>query len=70
MLIEKIKSKGLNPEKFAYYLMAFKYGLAPHGGIGLGLERLTEKFLGIENVKDATLFPRDINRIDTLLSKY
>ena len=69
MLIGKMKDKGLDPEKFAFYLMAFKYGLAPHGGIGMGLERLTEKFLGIENVKEATLFPRDINRIDTLLSK-
>lgn len=69
MLVEKIKSKGLDPEKFAFYLMAFKYGIPPHGGIGLGLERLTQKFLGIENVKEATLFPRDINRIDSLLSK-
>ncbi|MEI6479906.1 MAG: aspartate--tRNA(Asn) ligase [bacterium] len=69
LLVEKIKGKGLDPEKFGFYLMAFKYGLAPHGGIGMGLERLTEKFLGIENVKEATLFPRDINRIDTLLSK-
>ncbi len=69
MLIEKIKSKGLDPAKFEFYLMAFKYGLPPHGGIGMGLERLTQKFLGIENVKEATLFPRDINRIDQRLSK-
>jgi len=69
MLVEKIKSKGLDPEKFEFYLMAFKYGIPPHGGIGLGLERLTQKFAGIENVKEATLFPRDLNRIDTLLSK-
>ena len=69
ILVDKIRNKGLDPEKFNFYLMAFKYGLAPHGGIGMGLERLTEKFLGIENVKEATLFPRDINRIDTLLSK-
>ncbi len=68
MLVEKIKSKGLNPEKFGFYLMAFKYGLPPHGGIGMGLERLTQKFLGLDNIKEATLFPRDINRIDTLLS--
>jgi nondiscriminating aspartyl-tRNA synthetase len=68
MLIEKIKGKGLDPEKFDFYLMAFKYGLPPHGGIGMGLERLTQKFLGIENVKEATLFPRDINRIDKRLS--
>ncbi len=69
MLIQKIKDKGLDPEKFEFYLMAFKYGIPPHGGIGLGLERLTQKFLGIENVKEATLFPRDLNRIDVLLSK-
>lgn len=68
MLIEKMKSKGLDPEKFAFYLMAFKYGLPPHGGIGMGLERLTQKFLNIDNVKEAALFPRDMNRIDTLLS--
>lgn len=69
MLVQKIKDKGLDPEKFEFYLMAFKYGIPPHGGIGLGLERLTQKFTGIENVKEATLFPRDLNRIDTLLSK-
>lgn len=68
-LVEKIISKGLDPAKFEFYLMAFKYGIPPHGGIGLGLERLTQKFLGVENVKEATLFPRDINRIDSLLSK-
>ncbi len=69
MLVEKIKSKGLNPEKFDFYLQAFKYGLPPHGGTGMGLERLTQKFLGIDNVKEATLFPRDINRIDKRLSE-
>jgi len=68
VLVEKIREKGLDPEKFSFYLMAFKYGLPPHGGIGMGLERLTQKFLGIENVKEASLFPRDINRIDILLS--
>jgi len=68
-LIASMKEKKLDPEKFSYYLQAFKYGLPPHGGFGLGLERLTAKLLGIENVKEATLFPRDINRIDNLLSK-
>jgi nondiscriminating aspartyl-tRNA synthetase len=43
--------------------------MPPHGGCSTGLERLTAKFLGLENVKEATLFPRDRNRIDTLLSK-
>ncbi len=69
MLVSKMKDKGLDPEKFDFYLMAFKWGLPPHGGIGMGLERLTQKFLGVENVKEATLFPRDVNRIDKRLSE-
>lgn len=68
-LVERIKAKGLDPEKFQFYLQAFKYGIPPHGGIGMGLERLTAKFCGVNNVKEATLFPRDINRIDTFTSK-
>lgn len=68
-LKERITAKGLDPEKFDFYLQAFKYGVPPHGGIGMGLERLTAKFCGVVNVKEATLFPRDMNRIDTLLSK-
>ncbi|MBP9843279.1 MAG: aspartate--tRNA(Asn) ligase, partial [Candidatus Pacebacteria bacterium] len=68
-LIERIKSKGLDPDKFEFYLQAFKYGIPPHGGIGMGLERLTMKYSGVKNVKEASLFPRDMNRIDTLLSE-
>jgi nondiscriminating aspartyl-tRNA synthetase len=68
MLLSALKKKGLNPEKFSFYLQAFKYGMPPHGGFGMGLERLTAKLLNLENVKEATLFPRDLNRIDTLLS--
>lgn len=68
-LVEKIRSKGLDPEKFEFYLQAFKYGIPTHGGTGMGLERLTQKFLGIDNVKEATLFPRDINRIDKRLTE-
>ncbi|MCX6713944.1 MAG: aspartate--tRNA(Asn) ligase [Candidatus Vogelbacteria bacterium] len=67
-LVTSMKKKGLDPEKFSYYLQAFKFGMPPHGGLGLGLERLTAKLLGIDNVKEATLFPRDLNRIDNLLS--
>ena len=48
---------------FKYFLQAFKYGMPPHGGFGMGLERLTEKVIGLNNVKEATLFPRDINRL-------
>ena len=68
-LVESMNKKGLNPEKFRFYLQAFKSGMPPHGGLGLGVERLTAKLLGLDNVKEATLFPRDINRIDNLLSQ-
>ncbi len=68
-LMNKAEAKGLDPTKFDFYLQAFKYGIPPHGGWGMGLERLTAKFCGVTNVKEATLFPRDMNRIDTLLSR-
>ena len=48
---------------FLPLLNAMKYGMPPHGGFGLGLERLTQKLIGLHNVKEATLFPRDINRL-------
>lgn len=56
---------GGNPEAdgFKYFLSAFKYGMPPEGGFGLGLERLTQKIIGLANVKEASLFPRDINRL-------
>lgn len=68
-LVDAIKKKGLNPEKFKFYLQAFKYGMPPHGGLGIGLERLTAKLLNIDNIKKTTLFPRDMNRIDLPLSQ-
>lgn len=68
-LIQSIKSRGIDPEKFAFYLQAFKYGMPPEGGFAVGLERLTAKLLGLANVKEATLFPRDMKRIDLLLHK-
>jgi nondiscriminating aspartyl-tRNA synthetase len=51
-------------EGFGPFLSAMKYGMPPHGGFGLGLERLTQKIVGLNNVKEATLFPRDINRLN------
>ena len=66
VLVEQLKTIAHgDPEHpgFKHYLNAFKYGLPPHGGFGLGLERLTEKLVGLDNVKEATLFPRDINRL-------
>ena len=68
MLVGRMKARGLDPEKFSYYLQTFKSGMPPHGGIGMGLERVTARMLGLTNVKEATLFPRDMNRIDILLS--
>src|SRR3989344_8646624 len=67
-LVERIKGRGLEPEKFAFYLQTFKYGMPPHGGSATGLERITARLLDLANVKKADLFPRDLNRIDTLLS--
>jgi nondiscriminating aspartyl-tRNA synthetase len=61
--VKKLKDRGLNPEGFSDYLEVFKYGMPPHGGLAIGAERLTEKLLGLENVREASLFPRDINRL-------
>jgi nondiscriminating aspartyl-tRNA synthetase len=66
VLVEQLKNlAGGDPNDpgFKYYLSAFQYGMPPHGGFGLGLERLTEKLVGLSNVKEATLFPRDIKRL-------
>ncbi len=61
--IEKMERRGMNPEDFESYLMLHRYGAPPHGGLGLGLERLTARLLGMENVRQAALFPRDIHRL-------
>lgn len=65
VLVEQLQAIGADIEHpgFKYYLMAFKYGLPPHGGFGMGLERLTQKIIGLNNVKEASAFPRDINRL-------
>lgn len=61
--VAKMERRGMTVELFAEYLMMHKYGMPPHGGLGLGLERFTAKLLQFENVRYATLFPRDINRV-------
>ena len=61
--IQKMKRLNMNIELFEGYLMMHKYGMPPHGGLGLGLERFTSKLLNQDNVRLATLFPRDINRV-------
>jgi nondiscriminating aspartyl-tRNA synthetase len=64
-LVAQMKKAGLDPEHpgYKYYLQAFKHGLPAHGGCGLGIDRLVEKTIGLSNVKEAILFPRDINRL-------
>lgn len=62
-LWDSIASRGLEPESFNDYLEVFKYGMPPHGGLAIGLERLTAQLLGLRNVRETTLFPRDRDRI-------
>lgn len=64
MLIDKIEKRGMTTEGMDAYLMAFKYGMPPHGGLGIGLERFTMKLLGEDNVRETTLFPRDMTRLE------
>lgn len=68
-LYESIKNRGYNPENFSFYLQAFKYGMPPEGGFCLGLERITQHVLGLENVRQASLFPRDLSRVDIRLTE-
>lgn len=62
--VEKMLSRGMDPENFKSYLMIHKHGMPPHGGLGIGLERLCMKLLGQNNVRYSSLFPRDINRLE------
>ncbi len=63
MLVNSIREKGLNPESFEFYLEAFRYGMPPHAGWGLGAERLLMSILGLKNIREAVLFPRDRHRL-------
>ena len=63
MLKENIIKFGLNPEDFDFYLETFKYGMPPHGGFAIGLERLTMKILKLSNIREAALIPRDMKRL-------
>lgn len=62
-LLENARKWGINPEDIAGYLQAFKYGMPPHGGFGMGLERLLMQLVGLKNLREATLFPRDLTRV-------
>ncbi|HWZ65217.1 MAG TPA: aspartate--tRNA(Asn) ligase [Patescibacteria group bacterium] len=64
-VVKQMEAAGIDPTSpgFSHFLLAFKHGLPPHGGCGFGIDRLTEKVLGFNNIKEAILFPRDINRL-------
>lgn len=63
-LVKAMEGRKLNPKNFEMYLQAFKYGVPPEGGFSYGLERVTMKLLGLANVREASLFPRDVERVD------
>ncbi len=62
-LVERLKAKGLDPSGFDFYLRAFRYGMPPHGGWGFGVDRFVQKVLGLPNIREAILFPRDRARL-------
>ncbi len=68
-LVDAIKAKGMDPKSFEMYLQAFKYGMPPEGGFSFGLERMTMHVLELKNVREGSLFPRDMERVDVRLSK-
>jgi len=63
LLIKRLKAKGLNPENFKSYVDSFRHGAPPHAGWSIGLERLTQVICSLDNVKEATMFPRDRDRL-------
>jgi nondiscriminating aspartyl-tRNA synthetase len=63
LLVGQIRKKGLNPESFEFYLRPFRFGMPPHAGWGLGADRLVMTMLGLSNVREAVLFPRDMHRL-------
>ena len=63
-LLDKISKRGMETEGMEHYLSAFQHGMPPHGGLGIGLERLTMQLIGEDNVREATLFPRDLSRLE------
>ncbi len=69
-LVKVIKERGMDPDNFEMYLQAFKYGMPPEGGFSFGLERLTMQILKLSNIREASLFPRDMERVDIRLSSH
>lgn len=68
-LVDAIKSRGMNPKDFEMYLQAFKYGMPEEGGFSFGLERVTMHMLNLSNIREASLYPRDMDRVDVRLGE-
>ncbi len=62
--VDKMLRRGMHPEEFESYLMIHRHGMPPHGGLGLGLERFTARLCGLDNIRGACLFPRDLSRLE------
>lgn len=62
--VDKMKEMGIDPEELSHYLSIHKYGMPPHGGLGIGLERFVMKLLDLQNVRQASMFPRDVHRLE------
>lgn len=67
-LVKSMKDRKMDPKSFEMYLQAFKYGIPPEGGFSFGMERITMKLLNLDNVREASLFPRDMERVDERFS--
>jgi aspartyl/asparaginyl-tRNA synthetase len=67
-LMKHVEEWKMDPEKISMFLEAFRYGVPPEGGFAFGAERITMQLLGLKNIREATMFPRDMHRIDSLLS--
>lgn len=63
LLLERVLAQGVNPASIFPYLESFKFGAPPHGGCGIGLERVVEFFLNLGNIRRTSMFPRDPNRL-------
>jgi aspartyl/asparaginyl-tRNA synthetase len=66
--MEHVETWGMDPKKIEMFLEAFRYGVPPEGGFAFGAERMTMQILGLKNVREAAMFPRDMHRIDMRLA--
>ena len=63
VLMRQVSEAGIAPESLEFYLRSFRYGMPPHGGFGYGIDRLLQKLLGLSNIRESVLYPRDRQRL-------